>query len=124
MPKKKKKPQYKPSPVATRELPPWASKLKPPENLSPEERAKAIERLKTLFTGLSAPAEGVLEMLDRLEIPWERVQNVPDDKKYDTIVFLVLDMEKGEKRNDNLLKRIYKDNTEIVPPEPETELMQ
>lgn len=84
---------------------PW----KQPE-LTPDQRAKAVARLKQLLTMVSQPPESILEILDRAGIRWERINSVPGDPKYDTIVFKVSDLEAGEQRlreQGSIAKRIY-----------------
>ncbi len=105
--KQRKKPQRK-------ERPEWLKELEP-QNISPEDKAKAIGRLKELFTALAAPAETVLEMLDRLGIPHYKetyesmaLMTLDEDDPH-WLIIRWKDLEKGEKRNEPLIKRIYKE---------------
>lgn len=73
-------------------------------------RQQAVQRLSKAMHYMGQPPESLLELLDRLEIPWERIKNVPGDESYDTLVIKWSDFLDGERRNQeqgSVLKRLY-----------------
>ena len=73
-------------------------------------RQAAVQRLTKAMHHMGEPPESVLELLDRLEIPWERAKNVAGDESYDTLVIRWSDLLDGERRNQeqgSVLKRLY-----------------
>ena len=73
-------------------------------------RQQAVQRLSKAMHYMGQPPESLLELLERLEIPWERIKNVPGDESYDTLVIKWSDFLDGERRNQeqgSVLKRLY-----------------
>lgn len=83
------------------------------EGLSPTDiqaRQKVVSRLAKAMKHMSEPPEPLLSLFERLEIPWEKVQNVPGDPSHDTLVIRWTDILAGEQRNQtqgSILQRLY-----------------
>lgn len=102
--------------------------------LSPEDRQVAVGRMAGAFAALSAPPEGIIPLLDRLEIPWEvrelddlavdSADSVDDsecdsgDHRASYLVVRVASLEEGEARNQaqgSILDRMGYNGIEAKP---------
>lgn len=77
------------------------------ESMDPVRR----EQMMTLLKTISSPPERILDLLDRLEIPWER-KRLNDES---CLIIRWKDLTAGEARNQEegpILKRLIKDSGE------------
>ncbi len=63
---------------------------------TPEENNVALERMKALNYMLREKPRPVLEQLESLGITYQVVQNVPDDRRFDTVVLLMKEVEAAD----------------------------
>ena len=126
MGKKKKKNKtkviYKDAPKRTAR----ESFLKQTPELTPEQKKEATSRLVTLFKKLGEKPEPILDMFERLEIPYLRRNFAFDDQSEECTYILIKvdDLHAGEIRNQaagSIVNRLYGDKVAQQTPSETTE---
>lgn len=89
-------------------LPPRkASHVRP----SPLQQDQARRRLEALNTFLQAKPVPILDQLKGLGVPFNVAHNVPGDRKYDTVVIKLVDLEEADRKiasKGTLYEQLYK----------------
>ena len=120
MGKKKKRPQARTTKAAPN---PLGNKTIGGPKLDPEQQKTATERLVKLFKALGDAPETILDMFERLELPYEKVWGFEDDSNESVLQYITIkwsDLLAAEKRNQDqgsIAKRLYGEKV-AAPMEP------